>query len=148
MEIILVHFLCFPDNFRLRFRSPLVSKRYQKGWKKKKKKRTIVLYYWRELPRVYILSRQTFCRDKHVFVATKCVFCHDKSMLVKYVCRDKYLSLSRQKKFLSRQAVFCRGKRFVATKMILVAALANDSSWSQGSTDSRGQVVCGLNKDR
>ena len=44
-----------------------------------------------------ILSWQQLCHDKHIFVATKDVFC---------VCHDK---------------------TFVATKMILVAAPANDS---------------------
>ena len=48
-----------------------------------------------------ILSSQTFCRGKHTFVATKDVFCRDKR-----VCCDKNI--------------------FVATKMILVAARAND----------------------
>ena len=47
------------------------------------------------------LSRQKFCRDKHTFVATKDVFCR-KIMFV------------------------ATNKTFVATKMIIVAAPAND----------------------
>ena len=98
-------------------------------------------------------SLQKFCCDKHVFVATKHVFCREKSMLVVtkvlsrkyYVSRDKiFLSrqifvatsinfvdtsilLSRQTQntyFVPTKDVFCRDKHiFVATKMILVAAL-------------------------
>ena len=96
-----------------------------------------------------------FCRDKgfvatniykHVFVATKYVFCRDKSMLgatkllsrENYVCRRETrvafvttsILLLRQKTCfvatklcLSRQIHVC----FIATKMILVAAPANDS---------------------
>ena len=55
------------------------------------------------------LSRQNFCRDKKHFVATKII--------------------------LSLQAYFCRDKRvivFVATKLILVAAPANDSLPTHG----------------
>ena len=50
-----------------------------------------------------ILSSQNFCHDKHTFVVTKDLFCRDK-----HVCRDK---------------------TFVTTKMILVAAPANDKIW-------------------
>ena len=46
------------------------------------------------------LSRQTFCCDKHVFVATKHVFCPDKSILYVFVATN--IILSRQK--------FCHGK--------------------------------------
>ena len=57
-----------------------------------------VSYHWRELPQVSFLSRQTFCRDKHVrqnmsFISTK-------------IC-------------LSRQTYFCGDKSFVATNIIL-----------------------------
>ena len=60
-----------------------------------------VMYHWLELQQVYFLSRQKFCRCKHVLVMTKHVFCHDKSMLAvtniillqqKFFCHDKYLS--------------------------------------------------------
>ena len=53
-----------------------------------------------------------FCHDKHLLVTTKHivttkdVFCHDKR-----VCCDKHV---------------CHDKTFAATKMILVAVLAND----------------------
>ena len=57
-------------------------------------------YRWRELPQVRFLSRQTFGRDKHIFVATN-------------------MCLSRQKTCLSRQD-------FVVTRIVLVAAPAND----------------------
>ena len=50
-----------------------------------------------------ILSQQNFCHDKHTFVVTKDLFCHDK-----HICHDK---------------------TFVTTKMILVAAPANDKIW-------------------
>ena len=46
---------------------------------------------------MFVATEYVFCRDKHVFVATKHVFCRDKT-------------------FVS-----------VATKMVLVAAPANDS---------------------
>ena len=109
-------------------------------------------YHWRELPQESFLSRQKSCGDKRVFVTTKHVFCRDKSMLVlswqNYVCRDKRRVLSRQKRvcrekkqIMSRQKfkhtfveikdVFCRDKHvFVATKIILVEAPANDNKQS------------------
>ena len=77
-----------------------------------------------------LLSRKTyFCRDKHILVATKLLlrqayFCRDKSMLI-----ATNLILSRQK--------FCRDKSFVATKMILVAAAANDRRQGSSSPSSR-----------
>ena len=86
-----------------------------------------------------VLSRQAyFCLNKHMFVVTKHVFGHDKSMLViyKYLLRQKFCHskniLSWQTYFchnksLSQQAYFCCDKTFVVTKMILVAAPANDS---------------------
>ena len=54
------------------------------------------------------LLRQKFCHDKHIFVATKDLFCLDKHM------------------FLATNY-----KTFVPTKMILVAAPANDSGHTQ-----------------
>ena len=77
-----------------------------------------------------------FCRDK-TFVATNTG--RDKHMLVAtnkniILSRQKSILLSRQKRCfvvtntcLSRQTSVCRDKTFVATKMILVAAPANDS---------------------
>ena len=79
-----------------------------------------VPYHWGELPQVPFLSRQKFCRDKHVFVATKHVFvprkylsrqayfCRDK----KRVCRDK--SKLVVTKLLSRQNYVCRDKSIFA----------------------------------
>ena len=60
------------------------------------------------------LSRQIFCRLKHVFVAT-IIFSYDKHDFV-------------ATNVLSRQAYLCRDKCvFVATIMILVAAPASDT---------------------
>ena len=59
------------------------------------------------------LSRQSFCRDKHNFVATNVL------SRKAYFCRDKT-------RLLSRQTAVCRDKTFVATKMIFVAAPASD----------------------
>ena len=81
-----------------------------------------------------VLSRQAyFCHDKHVFVMTKHVFCHDK-----YACHDKskhvFVTTNiccddffvKTNIILSRQK-FCRSKHtFVATKIMFVAAPAND----------------------
>ena len=81
-------------------------------------------YYWRELPQVSFLSRQTrVCRDKTPL-----------SSWQKYACRDTYFSrdnffvatsLGRDKhnfvepKLLSRHTYFCRDKHvFVATKYL------------------------------
>ena len=93
------------------------------------------LYRWLELPQVSFLSRQIFCRNKHVFVETKHVFCRDKSMHVATkllsrqtrVCRDKHNFIATSVR-LSRQKHVCRNKsmlRFVATKIILMVAPAN-----------------------
>ena len=73
------------------------------------------LYRWLELPQVSFLSRQIFCRNKHVFVETKHVFCRDKSMHVS----TKHVFVATNI-ILSRQAYFCRDKHvFVATKVCL-----------------------------
>ena len=75
-------------------------------------------YHWRKLPQVSFLSRQNTS-----FVATK-------------VCLllSRHNSVCRNKIYLSRQAYFCHDKirvclykRFVATKIILVAAPANNT---------------------
>ena len=63
-----------------------------------------------------------FCRDTHFVITKMCLLiqirvCRDKTHVLsrqKYACRDKW------------QTWFCCNKTFVATKMILVAALAND----------------------
>ena len=74
----------------------------------------VVEYYWREVPQVSFLSRQTcVCRDKKGFCRHKSI-CRDKSIVRQnYVCRDKI--------FLSRQTRVCHGKCFVATKSILLS---------------------------
>ena len=82
------------------------------------------------------LSRQTrVCRDKRMLAATKLLsrqvyFCRDKTRLLSRqtrVCRDKHNFVAT--KLLSRQAYVSRDKHvFVATKMILVAVPANDTS--------------------
>ena len=53
-------------------------------------------------------------RDKHTFVATKDVFCRDKNV---FVATNK----------ITRA---CRDRTFVATKIILVATPANNTSQS------------------
>ena len=77
------------------------------------------------------LSRQRFCRakltfvtTKDVFVAIKHLFCHDKSMLVatNIFCCDKQNCVATKASILLSRQKTC----FVATKMILVAASAND----------------------
>ena len=57
------------------------------------------------LSRQTILSQQKFCHVKHTFVATKDVLCHNKHVFAAHVCHDK---------------------TSVMTKMILMAAPAND----------------------
>ena len=72
-----------------------------------------VYYHWREgsCHKYHFLSQHKICLYKylsiqHRFVTTKHVFCRDKRMLV--------------------ATKICRDKTFVATKMRLVAAPAND----------------------
>ena len=97
----------------------------------------------RELPQVSFLSRQNiFCHDKIMFVATN-VLSQQTSKLVatnvllqqNYVCRDTNMFvttktsvlLSRQTTwFVATDTCVCSDKHFVATKMILAAAPAND----------------------
>ena len=53
------------------------------------------------------------------------MFCHNKWQIQAYFCHDK-------RRVLSRPTCVCRDKTFIVTKMVLVAALANDSlvlSW-------------------
>ena len=68
----------------------------------------------------HFLSRQKFCRDKHVFVATKHVFVPTKYLSRQaYFCRDKK-PVCRDKsklvvtKLLSRQNYVCRDKSIFA----------------------------------
>ena len=71
-----------------------------------------------------------FCRDKHVFFAAN--ICRDTNFVpTKIFCRKKRNSVAT--KVLSQETYFSRDKRrvyrdktFVATKMVLVAAPAND----------------------
>ena len=87
------------------------------------------------------LSRQThFCRDKTFVAVNICRDKHNNNKLTfvtqTRVCREKNTSFVAKKiclsrinrdTFLLRQAYFCRDKHvFVATKMILVSAPAND----------------------
>ena len=116
----------------------------------------VVGYRWRELPQVSFLSQQnTFFVSTKVCLSRQTYFCRDKTFVATNIYCDKRnfayktsLLMSRQTrvatKVLSRQAYFCRDKRrffatntclsrqtkiFVSTKMIFVAAPANDS-WS------------------
>ena len=96
-----------------------------------------VNYQWRELPQVSFLSRQTcVCRSKTRLLSRQ-----------KYVCRKNIIFFSPQKFFapsilLSRQKmcfVFCRDKIFVATKIILVAAPANDSNSTSNNQNKKSE---------
>ena len=74
------------------------------------------------VPTKVCLPRQNFCLDKIMFVAIKLcnMFLATKVLSRQaYFCHDK-------RHVLSRQTRVCRDKSFVATKMILVAAPAND----------------------
>ena len=83
-------------------------------------------YHWQELPQVSFLypksvcHDKSFCCDKIIFVATN--ICHDKFYCDKHVFVKTFVMTSI---FL----LFCHDKHvFVTTKMILVAAPANDAS--------------------
>ena len=90
------------------------------------------------LPRQNFCCNKIVCHDKHVFVGTKVLsrqayFCCDKRCVLSRqtcVCHDK--SKLVMTKLLLRQAsvttehVLCCNKTFVVTKIILVAAPAND----------------------
>ena len=70
-----------------------------------------------------ILSRQTFCHDKHTFVMFVAIdIWRDKSFIAsKCFCGNKHA-------FVATKDFFCREKHvFVATKMRLVAAPAKDN---------------------
>ena len=74
-------------------------------------------------------SRQNFCHDKIMFAATK-IFCHDKHNFV--MTKLQHTFVVTKDMFCCNKHVFCHDKQvchdkfFVATKMILVAAPAND----------------------
>ena len=108
------------------------------------------------------VTTKIFCRDKHDFVATKhlslqAYFCCDEYNFVvpKHIFVVTKVCLSRQTRVLSRQALFCRDKRrvlsskirvcrdrtFVATKMILVAAPANDKPPPPHGSDYEISIV-------
>ena len=97
-------------------------------------------YRWRELRLLSntCLSRQNFCLDNHTSVATKDVFYRDKHVFVatkhNFVATNIFRDSSfvatniffRDKLFVTTTILLSRQKmRFVATKMILVAVLAN-----------------------
>ena len=79
-----------------------------------------------------IFSRQNICRYKLTFVATKHIFSWQK-----YACGDKHVfvttNICRDKRFVptkifcrDKHNFVCRDKTFVESKLILVAAPAND----------------------
>ena len=82
-------------------------------------------FHWRELPQVYFLSQQKYCRDKHLFcrdkgmLAATIFFCRDTTFLVINICRDKtFLTTSI---LLSRQKTcFVMTNMFVTTKQSLL----------------------------
>ena len=114
-------------------------------------------YHWRELPQVCFVSTKVLSRQNASSVVTKVCrtrqnFCRDKIMFVAicvlstHICCDKHVFVATkasmsQTKRLPRQTHFCCDKTlvatglhlsrqntgFVATKMILVAAPANDT---------------------
>ena len=100
-----------------------------------------VIYHWQGLPQVVVVFHNkgfvvpnTFLLPQTHCVATKRVFCHGK------VCLSWQKFFSQQKvcfvmtnTCLSWQTCVCRDETFVTTKMILVAAPANDSSWCEGT---------------
>ena len=80
----------------------------------------------------FVVTKHVFCHDKTFVVTKLCLsrqnFCHDKNTLSRqtYFCRDKRHVLSLTNTCLSWQTCVCRDKTFVATKIILVAAPANN----------------------
>ena len=108
-------------------------------------------YHWRELQQVSFLSRQKYvCRDRHVFDATKVLWRQTKQNIdnkAKNVIHiHPRVFLSRQRRFVATNTglsgnIFCRNKTFVATKMILVAAPANDRSLLHSDRPSRHRRV-------
>ena len=101
-----------------------------------------------------ILLQQCFCHDKHTFVTTKvCLFVMtNKHTFVatntwqtEFCCNKSFVATSillsqrktcfiRTNTRLSRQTCICHDKTFVSTKIILVAAPANDSKRARSNT--------------
>ena len=84
-----------------------------------------------------ILSLQNICRYKHTFVATNIILSCQNIFCLKYACRDKHVfvatNICLDKRFVTtkifcrdKHNFVCRDKTFVKTKMMLVAAPAND----------------------
>ena len=104
----------------------------------------VAVYHWQEL-----LSRQTYiCRNK-IFLSRQKYACRDKIVVTTNTC------LSRQQTCfvvtntrLLRQTRVCHNKTFVASKMILAAALANDSSHWHTDACVRLWCVCWEITDR
>ena len=120
-------------------------------------------YHWRELPQVSFCRDRSLSQHKYVFVTTKHVFRREKNMIVatkiimfvatntclsrQTFCLDKHTFVVKKDvatNILSRQAYFCREKRrvccdktFAATKMIPVAAPANDMQAGLASAGDR-----------
>ena len=103
------------------------------------------------LDKSFVATKRVFCRDESMPDATELLsrqnyVCRDKSFVATNICRDKHVFVATkasmsQTKRLPRQTHFCCDKTlvatglhlsrqntgFVATKMILVAAPANDT---------------------
>ena len=106
-------------------------------------------YHWRGaatsmfgLDKSFVATKRVFCRDESMPDATELLsrqnyVCRDKSFVATNICRDKHVFVATkasmsQTKRLPRQTHFClhlsrQNTGFVATKMILVAAPANDT---------------------
>ena len=69
------------------------------------------------------LPRKNFCHDKSMFIVTK-YFCHDE----RRVLLQQNTCLLQQNFCCCHKYHFCCDKTFVATKIILMAAPANDTS--------------------
>ena len=85
-----------------------------------------------------LLSRQKYaCRRGKKIVARKSCLSRQKSFRDKNITTlssNHCLHSSFKRRVLSRQTRVCRNKTFVATKMILVAAPANDKEFRPGGT--------------
>ena len=84
-----------------------------------------IKYHWRELPR--LLSRQKYACSDNSFVAKKLYLSRQNLGHDKYLSRQRLFC--RDKSFVATNTSVCRDKNktFVATKMILVVAPANDN---------------------
>ena len=88
----------------------------------------------RDKYRCFVATKVCLSRHKHVFIATN--ICRDKSFVAtKTFCRDK--------RFVAASTLLSRQKTcFVATKIILVAAPANDIIHDLGFTDTSPDFSC------